>query len=426
MGAVSTRAGIAAVALALGTLTACSLLDKGLEATAPDRVETASLEKPANAALLVNGAIGDFECAFGSYVVVTGLMSGELTETTQTASRWSYDRRDISPSESAYSQGGCESIGLYTPLSIARGTADNILRLLQGWTDQQVPNRTSLIATAAAYAGYSRLLLGEAFCDAAIDVGPKLASAQLFASAEEKFTMAIEAARTSGNKPILNMAYVGRARARLDQGKKAEAAADAALVEAGFVISATAEDGSSRRQNRVYVQNNVGKVVTVAAAYRGLTVAGPGGTVADTRVPVVDGGRKASDNQSPLFNQMKYSSTAASIPIASYKEAQLIIAEVKGGQEAVTIINALRAKAGLPAFSSTDATLIANEVIEARRRELFLEGQHLFDVRRLNLPLVPAPGLPYSVVYLKGGNYGTQRCLPIPDVETLNNPNAGP
>jgi len=47
----------------------------------------------------------------------------------------------------------------------------------------------------------------------------------------------------------------------------------------------------------------------------------------------------------------------------------------------------------------------------------------LYDVRRLNLPLDPAAGIPYSTVYLKGGNYGTERCFPVPDVERLNNPN---
>ena len=101
----------------------------------------------------------------------------------------------------------------------------------------------------------------------------------------------------------------------------------------------------------------------------------------------------------------------------------MIIAEVAQGQTAVGIINNLRAAAGLPAFSSTDPTAIANEVTEARRRELFLEGQRLFDVKRLNLTQYPAAGIPYSIVYLKGGNYGTERCFPVPDVETLNNPN---
>lgn len=403
----------------------CSVLDKGLQAVAPDKIETTGLEQPANANLLVLSAVGNFECALGTFVAAGGLMSGELIETTQTASRWSYDRRDIDPSESQYSTFSCEGLGVYTPVQIARGTADNILKLLQGWTDAQVPNRTALIAKAANYAGYSRILLGEAFCEAAIDQGPKLTSMQIFASAEEKFTVAIAAAQTAGDAAMLNMAYVGRARARLDQANKAGALADASLVQSGFVINATAEITSGRRQNRVQSQNQ-GMAVSIAPAYRGLTVTDSNGNqVPDSRVTVVDAGRKASDNQTPLFYQTKYATGASPIPIASYKEAQLIIAEVSGGQTAVNIINASRAAAGLPSFQSSDATVIANQVIEERRRVLFLEGQHLNDVRRLNLPLVPAAGLQYSTVYAKGGVYGTERCMPLPDVERLNNPNIG-
>lgn len=403
----------------------CNVLDKGLQTVAPDKIETSGLEQPANANLLVLSAVGNFECALGTFIVAGGMMSGELMETTQTASRWSYDRRDIDPSESQYSTFSCEGLGVYTPVQIARGTADNILRLLQGWTDAQVPNRMALIAKAANYAGYSRLLLGEAFCEAAIDLSPRMTSIQIFASAEEKFTVAIAAAQTAGDNAMLNMAYVGRARARLDQGNKAGAIADASLVSPGFVINATAEITSARRQNRVQSQNQAA-VVSIAPAYRNLTVTDANGNqVPDSRVKVIDAGRKASDNQTPLFLQTKYATGASPIPIASYKEAQLIIAEASGGQKAVDIINALRAAAGLPSFQSSDATVIANQVIEERRRELFLEGQHLFDVRRLNLPLVPASGIQYSTVYAKGGVYGTERCMPLPDVERLNNPNIG-
>ena len=60
-----------------------------------------------------------------------------------------------------------------------------------------------------------------------------------------------------------------------------------------------------------------------------------------------------------------------------------------------------------------------DQVIEERRRELWLEGQRFFDIRRLNLELEPAPGEPYR----HGGFYGDTRCLPLPDVERRNNPN---
>jgi starch-binding outer membrane protein, SusD/RagB family len=402
----------------------CNLLDKGLEATAPDKIETSVLETPANAGLLVSSAIGNFECALKSYVVDAAMASGEFMDATPTAANWAFDRRDTDPTaDTRYATNGCDVYGIYTPIQIALGTADRTLELLQGWTDAQVANRQDLIAKAAAYAGYSRILLGEGFCSAAINLSPEMTSAEIFASAEAMFSTAITAAQAAGDQQILNMAYVGRARARLDQGNKAGASADAALVPSGFVINASSENSPTIRRNRVQDFNQAG-LVSVAPSYRNLTLpASGGGTVPDTRVAVTNAGKNGTDNRTPLYLQTKYPISTSPIPIASYKEAQLIVAEVAGGQTAVNIINALRTARGLPTFSSTDPTAIANEVIEARRRELFLEGQHLYDVRRLNLPLDPAAGIPYSTVYLKGGNYGTARCFPVPDVEKLNNPN---
>jgi starch-binding outer membrane protein, SusD/RagB family len=403
----------------------CNLLDKGLEATAPDKIETSTLEIPANAGLIVNSAIGNFECALKAYVVDAAMASGEFMDATPTAANWAFDRRDTDPTaDTRYATNGCEAYGIYTPIQVARGTADRALELLQGWTDAQVANRQDLIAKAAAYAGYSRILLGEGFCEAAINLGPKLTSIDVFASAETMFTTAITAAQAASDQQILNMAYVGRARARLNQGNKAGAASDAALVPSGFVINATSENTPTIRQNRIQTFNQ-SRLVSVGATYRNMTVAGPSGPVPDTRVAVTNAGQNGSDNRTPLYIQTRYATSTSPIPIASYKEAQLIIAEVQQGQTAVNIINSLRAAAGLPAFSSTDPTAIANEVTEARKRELFLEGQHLYDVRRLNLPLDPVAGIPYSTVYLKGGNYGTERCFPLPDVERLNNPNIG-
>ena len=114
------------------TAVACSNL---LNVKAPDAIDANSLENPVNADLLVFSSIGDFDCAYASYVVASGLMSGELLESTLTASRWSQDRRDIDPNETAYSTNGCESLGTYTPIQTARFTADHALGLLESWTD---------------------------------------------------------------------------------------------------------------------------------------------------------------------------------------------------------------------------------------------------------------------------------------------------
>ena len=74
----------------------------------------------------------------------------------------------------------------------------------------------------------------------------------------------------------------------------------------------------------------------------------------------------------------------------------------------------------LPAtFASTDSATIMNQVIDERRRELFLQSQRFYDINRFNLPLIPAPGVSYGY---KGGFYGDMRCFPLPDVERQNNP----
>jgi starch-binding outer membrane protein, SusD/RagB family len=72
----------------------------------------------------------------------------------------------------------------------------------------------------------------------AIDNGPALTRADVLAIAEKRFTSAIALATTAGDASLKNMATVGRARVRLDLGNMPGAAADAALVPAGFVRNA--------------------------------------------------------------------------------------------------------------------------------------------------------------------------------------------
>jgi len=122
----------------------------------------------------------------------------------------------------------------------------------------------------------------------------------------------------------------------------------------------------------------------------------------------------------------KYPLASSVIPVARYAEAQLIIAEAKVAANdlaaAAAAINAARAThPGLPTFSATGLTAadVKNQIIEERRRELYLEGHRLGDIRRYNVPLSPTPGTAYPF----GGVYGTQSCFPLPDVEKINNPN---
>ena len=75
---------------------------------------------------------------------------------------------------------------------------------------------------------------------------------------------------------------------------------------------------------------------------------------------------------------------------------------------------------GFAPFVGTTAAAVRAELIEQRRREFFLEGQHLGDLIRYGITPLPATGSAYH----GSGVYGNQLCLPLPDSERLNNPNA--
>lgn len=401
------RAAVLVTAALLAGTTACNL-DKLLEIETPSRVSEDDYLVPANANLIASSAVADFECALGGYIVAAGLAAGELNDGTQTASRWSYDRRNVLASDAHYSTFGCTAIGVYTPINTARHTNDQAARLLAGWSDAEVPNRQRLLARTAALAGYSLVLLGEGFCSGVIDVGPELTPEAIFDSAEVRFTTALAAAEAADDDSLRWLALVGRARARRDAGDMAGAASDAAQVPTDFVYYASAATTASRRNNRVYSQNSGGSV-TVAEPYRGLD---------DPRVPTESTGQRTSDQQE-LWIQQKYESITSPTPIASGIEARLIQAEALGGTAGVQLLNELRASVGLPALTAAQEADFTGTLYEERSRWLWLEGQRWFDLRRGNLPLVPAAGTDYR----KGGTYGDQRCWPLPDVEKLSNPN---
>ncbi|MHB1224253.1 MAG: RagB/SusD family nutrient uptake outer membrane protein [Gemmatimonadaceae bacterium] len=408
---------LVAWAALVATLAACSV-DSVLRVDTPSRVLPEDLNDPANAQVIVNGVVADFECAFGSYVSVGGTVGEEFHDASIASQWWAYDRRSFGPSGSIYATAGCSNGGIYVPLSTARWQADNALGLLDGWTDEQVPDRVALISRTASYAGYSFILLGEGMCSAAIDGGPELTREQLLTLAEERFTTAITTAEASGVDSLLAFAHAGRARARLDLGRKADAAADARMVPAGFAWNATFTANDPLRENQVYVDNVRSNLLTVDELYRAVAFDG----VSDPRVRVeYNPARKGPDQETPLYFQTKYADAGAPIPIARYEEAQLIIAEAEGGTVAIGIINQLHDRAGLPHFDSDDAAEILQQIILERRAEFFLESQHLGDLIRYDLPLTPAAGTPYQ--RQKGGTYGSQLCFPLPDVERLNNPN---
>jgi hypothetical protein len=223
---------------------------------------------------------------------------------------------------------------------------------------------------------------------------------------------------------------------RVDVGNFAGAITDASTIPAGFSAVASRDGTDTRRYNRHYEtvnDPNAGRHASVADNYRNVLFKG----VRDMRVTATFSGRNAFDNVTPLWVHNKTTSRATGTPLASYREAQLIIAEAaaRSGDlaRARQIIAARHTELSLPQY---DATELATEaqviaaVIEERRRELFVEGGwRLNDMIRFRATpyRIPFKGEPGSIhpngFDQTGQAYGATTCLPLPDSERFGNPN---
>src|SRR5512146_2581886 len=237
------------------TIAGCDL-NKALSVQPANLIDANSLESPENAQLLAAGAASDYDCAFNSYVVVGALIGEEFEDALQTADRWPYDQRTVVANQSRYSQNGCTALGIYQPLQAARVSASNVRRLLEGWTDVQVPGRQLLIARMSAYEAWSQLLIAEAFCETVfssvhgenVEWGTVISRAQALDSAIARFGTAISTAQTVGGAAgdsVRYFALIGRARAYQDKGTMSSARADAVLVPANFVWNVTASNSNT-------------------------------------------------------------------------------------------------------------------------------------------------------------------------------------
>lgn len=387
--------------------------DNLLEVELPGSVAGEDLNNSALAETLVNSALGQFECAYTSYVASAGILAHEYINASSwlNVNTWGWrglELHDITGS--CPSSRDATGLGAYTPLQQARYIAEEAMRLIEGFPDDQVSGKSEKLGMLAGYAGFSYVLLGEGFCEMAIDQGPLMTPKEVLQVAEQRFNSAISHAEAAGNTDLRLMALAGRARTRLNLGDLAGAASDAEQIPPGFVWNAEYSTVDGRRENRLYNLNHRNRVLSVEpAGYGNIRLAG----VADPRVPVAKSGLVGHDGVTEHWFQAKYPSADSPIPMASWEEAQLIIAEARP-EEAAAAINRLRARQGLPAYQPSGNVLA--DVLEERRRQLFSEGHRLNDMLRHNLPF------PTGFNH-KGQAWGPITCMPLPNQERQNNPN---
>jgi starch-binding outer membrane protein, SusD/RagB family len=406
----AVRRALGVIASVLLATTACGDF---LVVENPNTIDVATIDPVNDATALANSAQQNFAAVLGSIVVDASWFVGETDVTDSFVGRIDIGRRDVTPATAQL------NTDIWQPLSAAMASTKLVL-------DLPLPNPTTNLnhARVALWRGYGFVFMAEQFCRGAVDLGPELSTAAMLDSAVAQFTRAMTIGTANGTADgttIANTARVGRARAHLQAGRKAQAAADAEAVPAGFVFNMPYVDdlgNRARLSNRVWQFTQDRPSMSVAPYFR----------VTDPRVRYKAPGQhnlRPNDGLNiPFFVQDKYASYSAPIRVASRIEADYVRAEAGTTAEQLALIQRERAANGQPPYAGpTDAGAVLTELMEQRGREFFLEGRRLGDWRRnpTNTLGVPATGTPF----FKPGfaPIGSSTCYPLPVQEIDNNPN---
>jgi hypothetical protein len=394
-----------------------------LDVELPGRIPSELLNDPTTAPTLAASVAADFECAFSNYVATTSTLGDQFLGASGNLNAKNWGTRKIYEDDTANEQTSCTGfLGAYTPLQTARFQADDVLKRLQEWTDEQAKTQLApLRARVAAYGAYAYTLLGEGFCAMRLDNEKSIKTpAEVLGIARSKFDAALTLVNAmpagAPKTELLNLVYVGRARTRLDLKDAAGAAADAALVTAGFQFFVTRSVDAQTRWNDAFASMTEQGHSSVDPLYRNLTVGGK----PDPRVQVAFGPDvglppNSFDGVTLLYVVTnKNFSRADPMRLASYIEAQLIRAEALGGATAVGIIHARRDALQLPQYTGpTDAASIRALVLDERNREFFMAGgQRYNDLLRFSIPWKTGNDQ-------NGVPYGSTTCMPLPSSEQI-------
>lgn len=390
----------------------------------PGAIQEEQLKDAALEQLMVNGVMGEFQFAYGSYALWSGVLADEVfTDHTNVSVREFSLHNFIDLNDT--------NQGVYENLQRARASADDTVERLREMLGAAAANSLN-VARALAYGGYAYTLLGEGFCEAPIKLSKPMPSDSLLRRAIARFDEAVTvatAARQGANvaaaQDLIYMSQVGAARAALKLGDLTRARGYATLVPETY------EKLSYYSSNSVRENNALNGATRTSGGYLGMHPVFL--SITDLRVPRPATARPGLNSNAIFSPQRPYmysgwSATTAQvvditthIKFATGLEARYIVAEADGPTAAtLTFVNARRAVGGQAAVTLAGAALIT-ELRDQRARDFFLTGQRLGDLRRYDktgtdlfpkgkYPVFPDP-------------YGALKCFIVPLNEKAGNPN---
>ena len=378
-----------ALVLVLGACAAGISCSDFLEVEDPSRFTDDALNNPLALAAVANGVEADLLQQVDDYGWQFGHMSDELTHT----GTWNPDADiDKGRSPSVLGGGGGFQSNLLSRRTAAQKAQERFLTVMG-----DTANRTSLMARVVAVEAWSNLYMGMYNCESPKEpLGQIVPSTEMFKLSIPLFTKAADIARTAKSTVHEQWAIAGRARAKLYAGDLDGALTDARLVPSSFVYSAKFNSTTasntlvsfahrSRLKAAGLDRHHWAKVDTIAGFVRD-----PYTGENDRRLPIThQPNERGADGVTQYYNQEKYKDLGADVTQVSGWEMRLIEAEVhmrKGNlAEAMNLINAVRANAGLSAVTATTAAKVQEHLLWERFAQFYLEGMRMYDLHRFNL-----------------------------------------
>jgi starch-binding outer membrane protein, SusD/RagB family len=419
----------------------CGLLDTDQ----PNIIDPDNLNGPEGAATLRIGAISDFALAKDGdgdldegvtegEILLSGLMADEFVLSTTPPTEQEIDQRRVFENNSSL-------FAVFHNLHRARAAADRAAAALREFGLE--PDSDPGIGEMLSLAGFTFVYFGEDYCSGVpvsqlegddLVFGQPQTTTTVLQTAVSRFDAALAEPGTLAeeSQEIFYLASVGKARALLDLGDAAGAAAAAAVVPTEFQYVTEHDDSPPRLQNAIYGYSS-GWLWSVSDVEGDVGL--PYRTAEDPRLPFIDEEDVGLDGTTPQFTLAKYTDASAPVVVADGIEARLIEAEAQlqaadfAGMTAT--LNTLRQDSDLglldlPEPGTQDEAI--DLLFAERAFWLFATGHRLGDMRRLVRPPPLGYGRPADSVfptgtYVKGGSYGEDVNLPLP-VEEQNNPNS--
>lgn len=455
MTAWSRAAGRAVAAGWLLAIGACDLTDSLLEAKDPDIINPDDVQSAEGAVALANGALEffrDLSAGDESTWLFGGLLADEWSTSSTFVQNDETDQRRVQTNNSSIT-------GMFRDMGRVRLAADLAIRGLK----QFRPNPPRTIADLYFARGFAEMQMAQDFCNGIplsrlegddIVPGMPLPVDSVFRRAIASFdsAIALATATDSATVTIRRAAMVGKARALLGINDDTDAPIDlaAALVDTipvSFAYHHTFAITSG--DNVIWGQGASARRYTVGDSLEGnsrdilVENALPFFSAQDPRLPVrytiATNGRdtvKSQDGQTFSRTTSLYG-RSTSIAVVNGLDARLLVAEARlrardfAGM--MTILNLLRAnppKLGdvqPSAMTPLPVPATYDEAIDVFFREkafwTFSRGQRLGDLRRLIRQYGRSEDTTFPVgEHYKGGDYGDDVNLPVPQAET-NNPN---